>query len=250
MFTEDVWAAKLDVLRNIRFGGSHASSSTLDVVDETLGHGWIFVQIHEMRRLLRWEDTDCDSVFFNRYAHFRKHGFSLEPDLLSSLQLLFPGFIQFWKMRNAVFFLNLLDFFIKLNFLFALIFFLPAISFSLAWSWSTASSAKVDGAVTCWLISLFFMTLTPSSPEKKKQFLLIQTEYNASKLHSLATNETTKEATLTDDLSLLGIVHQRSNENLVIKIIMKPSHEHAPQHGWWHDDRYELQSGTPRIEKN
>ena len=47
----NVRATQLDVLRSESFRSAGASHALLDVVDETLGHEWIFAEVDQVRHL-------------------------------------------------------------------------------------------------------------------------------------------------------------------------------------------------------
>ena len=51
MLVIDVLADQLDVLRDVGLGRAHSGDALLDVVDQTLGHGRVLVQVHQVRRL-------------------------------------------------------------------------------------------------------------------------------------------------------------------------------------------------------
>lgn len=95
MLLKYVRAAQLDILGHLRFGATDACESVLDVIDQTLRHKRVLVQIYQVRCLLRREDADRDAVLFHGDPHFGEYRFALQTDRFGSLQLLLPCFVQF-----------------------------------------------------------------------------------------------------------------------------------------------------------
>lgn len=95
VLAEYMRAGELNILRYICFGATDAGEAVLDVIDQALRHERVLVQVHQVWRFLRGEDTHSNAVLLHGDSHLGEYRLALQANRFGSLQLLFPSFIQF-----------------------------------------------------------------------------------------------------------------------------------------------------------